>query len=317
MRIDYLDGWRGMAIALVLMEHFFPLAGFESGYFGVDIFFCLSGMLMSRILFVQRVPLATFYKRRISRILPVFLFFVLLVYGVAILAGQPSSWLEFIATITFLRTYVPAHPDIWHTGLPIGHLWSLNVEEHCYVLLSGFTIFTAVRTRSSWLLVLLGIVAVGIHVVYYKHASWAPSDYEIRTETAAAFLLISAGYTLMRERFMHFVKPWMPLTAFALVVPCYWHGTPGLISVVFPPLLLAFAVNHLGQASAIVHTVLAAAPFRLLGICSYSIYLWQQPFYQFKAHFPPGIALLCALLIGATSFYLLENPVRTWLNRHW
>ena len=97
VRVDYLDGWRGMAIALVLQGHFFPLSGFESGYLGVDIFFCLSGLLMSRILFVQRVPLATFYKRRISRIFPVFLLFVVLVYGTALLAGQPSTWPEFIA----------------------------------------------------------------------------------------------------------------------------------------------------------------------------------------------------------------------------
>lgn len=317
VRVDYLDGWRGMAIALVLQGHFFPLSGFESGYLGVDIFFCLSGLLMSRILFVQRVPLATFYKRRISRIFPVFLLFVVLVYGTALLAGHPSTWPEFVATVTFLRTYLPTYPDIWHSGLPIGHLWSLNVEEHCYVLLSAFTLFTAVRLRAGWLLLLLGTAAVGIHLGYNRYPELAPANDEIRTETAAAYLLISAGYFLMRERFVPLVRPWMPLVAFALAAACYWRGMPESISVFVTPFLLAFAVNHLGQVKAEILTALATAPLRVLGICSYSVYLWQQPFFQFKAYFPPGLALLCALLTGGASFYLFENPVRAWLNRHW
>ncbi|MBK8743115.1 MAG: acyltransferase [Betaproteobacteria bacterium] len=317
VRVDYLDGWRGLAILLVLQEHFFSLRGFASGSLGVNIFFCLSGLLISRILFVQRVPLSTFYKHRISRIFPVFFLFVVLVYGTAVLMGHPGTWPEFIATITLLRTYLPIYPDIWHTGLPIGHLWSLNVEEHGYIILSALTVIAAVRHRSGWLLVLLGVATIGIHLAYYRYAALAPANYEIRTETAAAYLLISAGYFLLRERFVPLVKPWMPLAAIGLAVACYWRGIPEWFSAVATPFLLAFAVNHLGQAKAAVLTALAAAPLRLLGICSYSVYLWQQPFYEFRASFPPGLALVCALLTGAASFYLFENPVRTWLNRNW
>lgn len=316
-RIDYLDGWRGLAILFVLQEHFLNIAGFDSGRLGVDIFFCLSGFLMSRILFVQRVPLATFYKRRISRILPVFLLFVLLVYGTALVTGRPGTWAEFLATLAFLRTYLPAEPGIWHTHLPVGHLWSLNVEEHCYVLLSLLTIVAAVRRRAGWLLMLLGAAAVAVQIYYDRHPGVAAADYEIRTETASAFLLVSAGYFLVRDRFVPLVRPWMPLAALALALPLYWHGFGGGIAEAAVPFLLAFAVNHLGQLAAVVRRALAVAPLRLLGIVSYSVYLWQQPFYQFRAQFPPGMALAGALLAGAASFYLFENPIRSWLNRHW
>lgn len=74
----HFDGWRGMAIVMVLISHFLTIPGFYSGKFGVASFFVLSGALMSNILFVKKTPLAQFYKRRISRILPVFSFMFLL-----------------------------------------------------------------------------------------------------------------------------------------------------------------------------------------------------------------------------------------------
>ena len=62
--IEYLDGWRGVAIGMVLLSHFFRLS-YNAGRFGVDLFFVLSGFLMARILFEQRTPIAAFYRRPI------------------------------------------------------------------------------------------------------------------------------------------------------------------------------------------------------------------------------------------------------------
>lgn len=121
-RVDYLDGWRGMAIISVLISHFLPATGFSLGKFGVDVFFVLSGMLMSNILFVKRTAITTFYKRRISGILPVFVVFVSLVYGVAAWLQLSPEYHNYGYTLTFLRSYLPANPNIWDTGLPVGHL---------------------------------------------------------------------------------------------------------------------------------------------------------------------------------------------------
>ena len=79
-RNPLLDGWRGIAILLVLQAHFLPINYIHTGRFGVDVFFVLSGLLMSNILFVKRTPLKIFYVRRISRIFPVFFVFVITVY---------------------------------------------------------------------------------------------------------------------------------------------------------------------------------------------------------------------------------------------
>jgi peptidoglycan/LPS O-acetylase OafA/YrhL len=316
-RVAYLDGWRGLAILFVLQSHFLTLHFIESGRLGVDVFFCLSGFLMSRILFVQRMPLALFYKRRISRIFPVFALFVTLVFGVAWWKAQPHAIGEFLATLLFLRTYVPAEPDIWHTGLPIGHLWSLNVEEHCYVLLSGLTLVAILRGREYLALLALGMLAIAIHLFYIRHPGFAPDSFEIRTEAAASHLLVSAGYFHLRQHVHAVVRPWMPVAAFALALCCYLYLAPWWASIVVSPLLLAFAVNHLDRLPASLLSILSAAPLRQFGLCSYSLYLWQQPFYEFRQWLPPGVPLILALAAGIASFYVFENPVRSWLNRHW
>ena len=118
-RLDYLDGWRGIAIALVLQAHFAGTRLFYSGAAGVDVFFCLSGLLMANLLFVRRVPLGEFYRRRISRIIPVFLLFVVCAYALAILQSVEFTGTEVAATLTFLRTYLPAAPGIWDTHASI------------------------------------------------------------------------------------------------------------------------------------------------------------------------------------------------------
>lgn len=316
-RVDHLDGWRGLAILLVLQSHFLPWPAIDSGQFGVDIFFCLSGLLMSNLLFVKRVPLVQFYKRRISRILPAFVLFVTVVYSVAAVQGVGRGWDEIVSTLLFLRTYLPDHPDIWNTGLPIGHLWSLNVEEHSYVLLSLLTLVAVLRGREAWVLGAISAVVMGLYYVYETSPRFANTSFEIRTEIAASFLLVSAGYFLVRHRVAPHVRPWMPLAALVIASAGYLPHAHWWVSAIVSPLCLAFCVNHLELTPAGVRQVLTWAPLRRFGIWSYSIYLWQQPFFAHKASLPAGTAVFGALLAGLASFYLLENPCREWINRRW
>lgn len=306
-----------MAILLVLQSHFLPWAGIDSGQLGVDSFFCLSGLLMSNLLFVRRTPLISFYKRRISRILPAFVLFVVIVYGIAALYGAKHEWVELFSTLFFLRTYFPAQPDIWNTGLPIGHLWSLNVEEHAYVFLSLLTLLPFLRRREAWLLAGVSLGTMALYYVYSVSPTMRTASYEIRTEVAASFLLVSAGYYLVRDRVAPWVQPWMPVVALPVAALGYLPHAHWWVSAVVSPLALAFAVNHLGEAPAAVRKVLEARPVRLMGVWSYSIYLWQHPFFTYKAMLPMGVALLGAMVAGLMSYYLLENPSRAWINARW
>lgn len=322
-RVDYLDGWRGLAIALVLTSHFFPVEWINLGRMGVDVFFVLSGMLMSNILYVKRVPLNIFYKRRISRIFPVFIVFVSLVYAASFLFSLSGEHGNYLYTITFLRTYFPEDSHIWEAGIPIGHLWSLNVEEHCYILLGIITLFAFLKRMEFVPLIFLGVASIVLYYVFTKYPSLATSNYKLKTEVVAGHLLLSAGYFLIKDRFAPHVPDWLPLVTLGLAFFCYSIFSPWYLKWLLSPFLLAFTVNHLDLAPAFFKRALEFKPLRLLGIASFSIYLWQQPFYYYgtregDAFFLAGPVLLAvSLLVGSMSFYYFENPVRKYINNRW
>ena len=290
-RRDYLDGWRGLAILLVLEGHFFNLLPLDSGRLGVDVFFCLSGFLMSGVLFIQMQGLTTFYKRRISRIIPAFAVFVFAMYALALLEGVAFTRMELISTLVFLRTYIPAEPSIWGTSIPIGHLWSLNIEEHCYIFMSFLILLRITRGREGVVLLVSGLACIAIGVLYVKLGSNAPKWGALGTEVAASHLLISAGYRLLSERFRPFVPPWLPLLTLAAALVCYSPIAPWWSRSLISPFLLAFTVNHLAESAKWFKLLLATPLLRFLGIWSFSLYLWQQPFYSYRTVFPGGTAL--------------------------
>jgi len=302
----------------VLYAHFVGSGSIDTGRLGVDVFFVLSGFLMSKILFIKRVPLKEFYKRRVSRILPAFFLFVIIIYVTDYFFIGAGEWKNFFYTVLFLRSYLPGEPDIWNTAIPIGHLWSLNVEEHCYILLSTFTLLRFLRGREGVALLISGVMAIVIHIAYVKIPLIAPPAYSLRTEVAASHLLLSAGYYLVRHHFVKYVKAWMPVVTFFGAALCYTEIAPWWASFMISPFLLAFTVNHLSETYEIVHSLLSSAVLRLMGIWSYSIYLWQQPFHSFKGELGNDLfALFFALTAGLLSFYCFENPMRAWMNRNW
>lgn len=318
-RIDVWDGWRGMAIIFLLCGHFANTSWISEGRMGVDFFFVLSGMLMSSILFEKRMNLKDFYIRRFSRIIPAFTLFVLITFLVAKLISLDFSANEVLANLTFLRTYYPADPHIWSTDVPVGHLWSLNVEEHAYVIMSLLTLFILRNTNAAYVLLILGFISIGICFYYYSLGELAPKDFEIRTESAVSFIFLSAGYNLLRKQQKITVHPLLPVMTLLIAVMCYLSIAPTWLAFSLSPLLLAFTLNHLLESAQLFRNLLELKIVRLMGIWSFSIYLWQQPFYRFnwKIPGPDFIGLILAITVGVLSFYLFENPVRAWINNRW
>ncbi len=333
-RVAVWDGWRGMAITLLLIGHFIHTPWIWEDRLGVDAFFVLSGMLMSTILFEKRVPLKTFYIRRFSRIFPVFSLYIIVAFVFAYLsktylgkAEMSFEIKEFFSTLTFFRTYYPLEPHIWTTKVPIGHLWSLNVEEHAYVLMSLLTLFIFRNQKVAMLLIVLGLGAIALSFYYYLNLDNAPTEFRIRTETAISFIFLSAGYNLIKKQFDITVPSILPVITLLLAFMCYLEDASiAGRSLWFPwlsfsvaPILLAFTLNHITEVQVLFRKVFELKAIRLMGTWSFSIYLWQQLFYSYKwlIPFPPigGIAL--SIIVGALSFYFFENPIRQWINKRW
>lgn len=271
---------------------------------------------MSQILFVKKVPLGRFYQRRISRIIPVFLLFTISVYTFSAWMKIEFSSEEVISTLLFLRTYIPSEPGIWDGPVPIDHLWTLNIEEHSYILMSLLTLWAFTRKSPAIPLLGLGLVSQLIVIYYLKNPDIAAKNFELRIECALSFIFYSAGYDLLKHHFRKFILPWMPILTLIFATACYTNTLPWWSSF-FTPALLAFSVNHLSETWQPFLRFLSLPGLRLLGLWSYSIYLWQQPFAEFKQHFYPGMAFLLAMAAGIASFYLFENPSRRWINHYW
>lgn len=314
--IPYLDGWRGLAIVLLLIGHFFPIPGINFGAIGVALFFVLSGYLMSAILFVDKLPLSIFYRRRASRILPsaaVFLAVVALAY---LLTGRDISTYELLSAATFTNNYfVGAVP--W--TMPVGHIWSLSVEEHAYILLS--LVALSCRARKASGLLELGLIAgliAAIAALYWLAFGSKPAPGLWLHTEVAAFGIMASGFLLLAFRVR---RPALPALAvpvlLGLGICAHWWRVAPPATLVVGSAAFALALNLLERKPGLFRSALEWRPLRQLGIWSYSLYLWQQPFYMLthREGMPAPLALACALAVGIAAFHLVERPARAWLNR--
>lgn len=320
-----LDGWRAMAILLVLYEHFVGYTMFDMGRMGVNAFFALSGALMGGILFVRKTPLKTFYQRRFTRVFPLFFLFVAVVYGTGALMGNQESE-NVLYTIAFLRSYLP-EGGIWGTDLPIGHLWSLNIEEHAYVIMSVIALFGVRLRRDAWSPCLLGSVLIGVGLVSivakYVTIKFMPASQGVglQTHLNLGFIFIAAGYHVWYRHYQWRINnvTWWVAAAIAIGFIVHIKSMHWFAMTLVAPFMFAFAVNHLSEISGALKSLFSYAWLRLVGLWSFSLYIWQQPFYVWSKQHDDGVVSLLlfsvVVVISLLSFYVFENPLRVYLNK--
>jgi peptidoglycan/LPS O-acetylase OafA/YrhL len=309
--VDYLDGWRGGSIALLLIGHFnlMPLiAGrnFNPAGLAVECFFVLSGRLMADILFVRRTPLVKFYVHRISRIVPALWLFVFSMFIATQFAPRLNvEWSGVITALTFTRNY-------WGATDCLEHLWSLCVEEHAYVLLSliavahrrsGFNV-TKILLTISIAMALNG--AIQFSLMHRVLAYWQ-SDVRI-----SSILISAALYLHFRERNIH---PIAPVAAILAGFAIYLIGSiPNFVRFTVATSLLSFGMATADSLPTLFRNLLSLKVARYLGFWSFTLYLWQQPFTHYDGYLLPVLLLLLSFVTLVT-FYFFEQPSRGLINR--
>jgi peptidoglycan/LPS O-acetylase OafA/YrhL len=331
-----LDGWRAVAIAMVLFAHAPPLHGFLAsispyGALGVDLFFAISGFIITfRLLEEYRltgtVSLRAFYTRRFFRIVPPTLAFLacLSVLGLA-WHFVPLNAGQIAASIFFYRNYYPIPLEQgWYTG----HFWSLSVEEHFYLLWPGLLVLALRFRRSAWLAPLLAL-SVALWRELDLHYGWIaalnPSlrGYEGRSDyrldgllwgCVLAFLWQNAAARAWLQRWC---GNWTLLAAVVAIAFLLWQvpfGGAAWLAMMFPVLL----ASTLAEPTAAISKLLQFTPVAWLGRISYSLYIWQQLFLIHNLDSPWGVLqkfplnIGLALLAATASYYLVEQPVLRW-----
>lgn len=312
-----LDGLRAVAVMLVLAYHA-RLAGSHGGFLGVDVFFVLSGYLITRILAEQHaatgtISLGSFYLRRLRRLYPALLLF-LAVYLIAAPWAFPKGEHHFRDSMVaglYLSDYGFA---FWRVPWYLQHTWSLSAEEHFY-LAWPIVLIGVLRLPERWWLpsILLMAVAATLwrwHIVV-ETGDWFEAYY--RFDTRLSGILLGAAAGLARPA----LPRWAPFLGAAVL--CY-----AVSQVHAKDLAVLMGWMTLAEVGALLLVLgadrlpgLSAAPMVWIGKLSYGIYLWHFPimFYLRGQNITGWRSLLVgtagAILCAAVSYYTVERIARS------
>jgi peptidoglycan/LPS O-acetylase OafA/YrhL len=334
-----VEGLRAVAIAVVLLCHAgLPFAA--GGYVGVDVFFVISGFLITRLLLGElertgTINLIGFYARRARRLLP--LLFVVLIFVAALsralfspvraeeVSGDVVSSAFYVVNWHFAGQSV----DYFAQGVepsPLQHIWSLAIEEQFYlvwptlILLAAMPFFLRGFSPRRPLAVLIALIAVGSLVLGLHLTGAQPHAAYFSTLGRGWELAVGAALALLGAvrlpRPARLAIGWAGLAAIAYAVLTFDSTTPfpGVAALVptlgSAALILAGAgAGPAGAASP--SRLLSLAPVRYLGRISYSSYLWHWPALIFAAALWGSLSVAAALAVIAASF------VPAVLSHHW
>jgi peptidoglycan/LPS O-acetylase OafA/YrhL len=332
-----IDGLRAIAVLPVILFH----AGFETfsgGFVGVDVFFVISGYLITTIILAEleqgKFSIVNFYERRARRILPALFLVMLVCIPFAWFWLVPSDMKDFSQSLVAVSVFASnilfwlesGYFDTSAELKPLLHTWSLAVEEQYYVLFPLFLMLFW-RLGKRWILVPLGLVFVASLSV----AEWAA----YAKPSAAFYLLPTRGWELLigafaafylskvsRKEFSKGVSEfcgWLGVTLILYAVFAYSKTTqfPGLYALV-PTLGTVLVILFATQQTTVAKFVGNRA-FVGVGLISYSAYLWHQPLFAFArqrsltepSHTVFLVLSVLALVLAYFSWRYVEAPFRS------
>lgn len=345
-----LDGLRAVAVAAVVVYHVHG-SWLPGGFLGVDVFFVLSGFLITSLLLAEwcadgRIDLRRFYLRRARRLLPA-LFAMIAAVALATAVAAPSELARLRGDVGAAMTYSTNWTQIaWdrsyfaQLGRPslLQHLWSLAVEEQFYVLwpLILLACLTS-RRRSAVLLVPIGGICLStLLMAVLFHPGQDPSRVYYGSDTHAASMLVGAvlGVIVLRRRTAgrpnrtsgRWVADAFALTGIVVLgsfvvradyyTDALYRG--GYLVVALAAATLVYAVARRDTMTA---RILGAAAARWIGQRSYAIYLWHWPILMLTR---PGLdvpdfgwtldvpRVAAIVIVAHFSYRFIERPIRTW-----
>ncbi len=328
---DDVQGLRAIAVLAVMIFHFDP-DWLPGGFIGVDIFFVISGFLITGNIFKERAAarfsLAEFYRRRIKRIIPVLTVVILvtLVAGHFILLPDDFSrlaWTALASQLSLANVYFTYFLDTGYFAAdaklePLLHLWSLGVEEQFYLLWpTALLLCLALPFRIS-LLIFAGVAT----------ASFALGEFLLPLDPQFAFYMLPtrAGELLAGALCFFAVQLRPPESRAASEAIWMLGATLVAISLIFAdearfpgvralPVAVGVATMIYGGSRSRLACSISVRPMVWIGALSYSLYLWHWPVLAYARYMKGTLSIeilaLCAaiiLLLSLVSFYRIPAP---------
>lgn len=328
-RLSYnpaLDGIRAFAVAAVILYHWKP-TWVPGGWIGVDVFFVLSGYLISRILVSDigtsgEINLKRFYWRRSVRLVPALCVMLGFVLIAASLKGVPILK-QGLVSLTYLMNWTRAF-GIEH-GTLLGHTWSLAVEEQFYLLWP--LLLSVLPAAKKWRAPLAILIAVLVWRVFLVASGSSFSRTYNGLDTHADTLMIGSLLALVgaRPAAMAFAQRWGWVCAAALLVgtfvlpdvvaPDVWRFCQAVASPVCGILtaVMILAVERSGRLT----SFLSHRSFVYVGLLSYALYLWHYPLLNLLPHGTlwGAVAITLSTVFAVLSRHLVELPAKRLIGR--
>ena len=326
-----IDGLRAISVLSVIFFHA-GLFGFSGGYIGVDVFFVISGYLITKILINEyeqnKFSYEGFLERRIRRILPALFFMLSVVTILSSIVLLPSELKSFGQSLAATSLFI-SNIFFWRTTnyfseaaefIPLIHTWSLAVEEQYYIF---FPIFLAIiwrfgKTRIFWIILVITLFSLLLSEWGWRNKSIANfflspfRAWEILFGALAAFgqiqfrqitnnLLASTGLILILGSAVFF-DDYTPTPSLFILAP-----TGGAVLIIL-----------FGNANTFVGRILSIKPLVGIGLISYSTYLWHQPVFALtRLNFQSDLGLVISIMliiismaVGYFSWRYVEKPFR-------
>ena len=346
MKINYrpeIDGLRTLAVVSVILYHaqiiILNFKPFKGGFIGVDIFFVISGYLITSIILRELIDkgnflFSNFYIRRIKRILPALLFVILVSIPFSWIYLFPIDLLDYSKSILFSLGFT-SNFYFHFTGLEYGspegllkpflHTWSLSVEEQYYVLFPIILVcvFRYLRKYLIYALLLFFIISLFL-------ADWGSKNYpsttfyfihsrvwELVCGSLVAYFEIKRGHRCKKE------LPCQIFPAFGLLLIIYsvlffdnktFHPSLYTLIPVFGVTLILWFTSK----NDIVTKILSNKVFVGIGLISYSLYLWHYPIFSFaknldflfESNIGKLLLIITTFILAIFTYYFIEQPAR-------
>ncbi|MCY1137780.1 acyltransferase family protein [Actinoplanes sp. Pm04-4] len=338
-----IEGLRAIAVVLVVLSHA-GLSRFAGGYVGVDVFFVISGFLITTLLIKEldrtgTVSLRGFYARRAVRLLPVSTV-VLVATVAAAWFWVPATRFASISTDALFSTFYGINWRLAYEGTdylnataapsPLQHLWSLAVEEQFYLVWPLLLLAFWARRRVLVALTVLVVVSLAVSVQQTTAAApWAYFGSHTRAWELGigALVAVLGGFLRRTPKGIAALLTWGGLGAVLIAAVTFDESTPFPGYAALLPVLGTAAVIAGGSGAGGwgAGRVIGTGPFRFIGKLSYGWYLWHWPVLMIwplalgrNPTVKTNLAFAAAALgLAWVTYHLVENPVRTrpWLRR--